>query len=72
MPAYLEELAGLPHVQGCGWHSLRRNFATETEVGLKDLCYLGGWKDHNTILTCYQQPREQVMRAALERRAGGK
>lgn len=53
----------------CGWHSLRRLFANELrETNLKDLCALGGWKSAHTVLTCYQQPDEQVMRTALEQR----
>jgi hypothetical protein len=49
-----ESAAGLPRVTGRGWHSLRRKFATELKgASLKDLCALGGWKDHNTILKCY-------------------
>ena len=35
---------------------------------LKDLCALGGWKDHQTILTCYQRADPVTMRAALDRR----
>ncbi|HSM16659.1 MAG TPA: tyrosine-type recombinase/integrase [Gemmatimonadales bacterium] len=51
------------------WHSLRRKFATELkEPPLKDLCYLGGWKDPKTLLECYQQPDETVMREALHMR----
>lgn len=61
-----EKLAGLEHVRGRGWHSLRRKFATELkDVPLKDLCALGGWKDHNTILKCYQQADEATMKQAL-------
>jgi len=37
-------------------------------ASLKDLCALGGWKDHNTILKCYQQPDPAAMRLALENR----
>ncbi len=37
-------------------------------ASLKDLCALGGWKDHNTILKCYQQPDPKAMRLALENR----
>jgi integrase len=49
-----------------GWHSLRRKFATELkDMPLKDLCYLGGWKDPKTLLECYQHPDEAVMREAL-------
>jgi hypothetical protein len=36
---------------------------------LKDLCALGGWKSHQTVLTCYQQPDAETMREALTRRA---
>ena len=64
-----EDLAGIEHVKGMGWHSLRRKFATELKnVPLKDLCHLGGWKDPQTILKCYQRPDERTMRAALEQR----
>jgi hypothetical protein len=45
---------------------VRRKFATELkDLPLKDLCYLGGWKDPKTLLTCYQQPDEEGMRRAL-------
>lgn len=64
-----EQLAGLPRVIGRGWHSLRRKFASELKhVPLPDLCKMGGWKSHQTILTCYQQPDEETMRRALESR----
>ncbi len=52
-----------------GWHSLRRKFATELKhTPLKDLCYLGGWKEPQTVLKCYQRPDESTMREALEGR----
>ena len=52
-----------------GWHSLRRQFATEMKhTPLKDLCALGGWKAPQTILKCYQQADEDTMRQALEQR----
>ena len=61
-----EALAGVPHAPGLGWHSLRRKFATELKhVPLKDLCYLGGWKEPQTVLRCYQRPDETTMREAL-------
>lgn len=64
-----EKLAELPAVRGRGYHSLRRKFATELkQVPLKDLCHLGGWKDAQTILQCYQQADEDTMRAALGQR----
>jgi len=65
-----EAAAGIARIPGRGWHSLRRKFATELKgASLKDLCALGGWKDHNTILKCYQQPDPAAMRLALENRA---
>lgn len=64
-----ETAAGVARVPGRGWHSIRRKFATELKgASLKDLCALGGWKDHNTILECYQQPDPDTMRVALENR----
>lgn len=64
-----EIAAGLPHVRGKGFHSLRRKFATEyRNLPMKDLQQLGGWKDHNTILKCYQQPDMAAMRDGLSRR----
>jgi integrase len=60
------EVAGVELPPRARWHGLRRKFATELKhVPLKDLCHLGGWKDAKTILTCYQQPDEDVMRRAL-------
>ena len=35
------------------------------ETPLKDLCYLGGWKEPQTILKCYQRPDEATMREGL-------
>ena len=64
-----EGAAGLARVKGRGWHSLRRNFATEMkDMPLKDLAHLGGWKDTQTILKCYQRPDEVTMRNAFARR----
>ncbi len=64
-----EAAAEIARVPGRGWHSIRRKFATELKgASLKDLCALGGWKDHNTILECYQQPDPYTMRVALENR----
>jgi hypothetical protein len=63
------EKAELPKVERLGWHSLRRQFATELKgVPLKDLCQLGGWRDPQTVLRCYMQPDVDTMRAALEQR----
>lgn len=64
-----EVLAKIPPEPGRGWHSLRRQFATELKhVPLKDLCALGGWKSAQTILACYQQPDPVTMRQALATR----
>ena len=64
-----ERLAEITHEPGLGWHSLRRKFATELKhTPLKDLCYLGGWKEPQTVLKCYQRPDESTMREALEGR----
>lgn len=35
---------------------------------LKDLCALGGWKDPQTILKCYQRADPVTMRRALAER----
>ena len=65
-----EKLAGLKPVERRGWHSLRRKFATDmrTRLPLKDLCEAGGWKDPQTILRCYQQADEGLIRNALDGR----
>ena len=65
-----QELSGLKKEPGRGWHSLRRKFATELKhVPLRDLCYLGGWKEPQTVLKCYQKPDETTMRQALATRS---
>jgi hypothetical protein len=62
----LRDGAGLPKGKRLGWHSLRRKFARELKATpLKDLAYLDGWKDPQTILKCYQTPDETTQRAAL-------
>ena len=64
-----ERLARLPRERGRGWHSCRRTFATELKtVPLKDLCALGGWRNPNTILQCYQRADPVTMRNALAAR----
>jgi hypothetical protein len=64
-----EALAEIAHQPGMGWHSLRRKFATEMkETPLKDLCYLGGWKEPQTILKCYQRADTATMKKALANR----
>jgi len=61
--------AGLSHIRRLGWHSLRRQFASELrEAPLKDLAQLGGWKDVTTILTCYLLEDREAMKQALAMR----
>ncbi len=68
----MERLGGLKHMPGRGWHSLRRKFATELkDVPLRDLCHLGGWKDPQTVLKCYQKADEATMRLASRARYTG-
>ncbi len=62
-------LAGLEPKRGRGWHSLRRKFASDLmDQPLKVLCELGGWKNPQTVLTCYQQANTGQLRTALESR----
>jgi hypothetical protein len=65
-----ERLANLPKKKGRGWHAVCRKFASDLEgIPLKTLCDLGGWKSHQTILTCYQHSDEVELREALATRA---
>jgi integrase len=65
----LAEAAKLPKGKRLGWHSLRRKFASELKATpLCDLAQLGGWKDVQTLLTCYITPDEATQRAALAQR----
>jgi len=64
-----QKRAGLVPEKGRGWHALRRHFASELRhVPLRDLCDLGGWKDSNTVVKCYQRPSEDAQVAALATR----
>ena len=64
-----QNLAALEPKRGRGWHSLRRKFASDLmNVPLKVLCELGGWKEAQTILRCYQQADEVQLRTALDSR----
>jgi len=61
-----ERPAGLERKKGRGWHTLRRKFASDLkDLPLRVLCDLGGWKDFETVLTCYQQADEGELREAL-------
>jgi integrase len=61
-----QALGQLPVELGRGWHSLRRQFATEMKhAPLKDLCALGGWKSAQTVLACYQRADPVTMQQAF-------
>ena len=64
-----QTLAGLEPKRGCGWHSLRRKFASDL-IGppLKVLCDLGGWKTAQTVFQYYHRADEGRLRKALEDR----
>jgi hypothetical protein len=65
-----EKLAKFEHIPGEGFHSARRKFATEMKpnANLRDLAYMGGWKNPQTLLTAYQLPEMSVQREALAAR----
>ncbi len=65
------EAAVLGDRRGYGYHSFRRKFGTDLKdqgVALRDIMALGGWKDHKTLLDCYQHTDVESMRNALNRR----
>lgn len=67
-----EEVAGLEHVDGLGWHALRRKLADDLrELPLKDLAAAGGWKEEQTVVRCYQTPDRDRIREELEKRSAG-
>lgn len=48
------------------WHPYRRKWATERKhLPLKDVAAAGGWKDTETLLTCYQQPDNETLLAVM-------
>ena len=61
------ELAGVPKPEGSLWHAFRRRWATlRKHLPLKDVAAAGGWHDLTTLLTCYQQPDEETLRAVVD------
>lgn len=61
------KLTGLEPKRGRGWRSLRREFASGLmDQPLKVHCKLGGWKDAQTVLRCYQRADDARLRKALE------
>lgn len=64
-----EKLARLEPRRGRGWHALRRKFGSDLmHLPLKVLSELGGWKEPQTILKCYQHPDQDQLAAALRTR----
>lgn len=67
--ALYKQLGGLEPQDGRGWHSLRRKFATELrDQPMRSLCDLGGWRDPNTVVMCYQSSDEGHLREVLANR----
>ncbi|HEX8848009.1 MAG TPA: tyrosine-type recombinase/integrase, partial [Gemmatimonadaceae bacterium] len=63
---FAEEKAKLPKLHGGLWHPYRRKWATERKHhSLKDVAAAGGWKDTETLLTCYQQPDTEALLAVM-------
>jgi hypothetical protein len=63
-------MIGLGDAPQMGYHCFRRKFATELMgLPMKELMELGGWKDPDTILTCYQQAELESLRGALASRS---
>jgi AraC-like DNA-binding protein len=61
-----ERKAKLPNLEGGLWHPYRRKWATERKHhSLKDVAAAGGWKDTETLLTCYQQPDADTLLAVM-------
>lgn len=61
-----EKKAELPKLAGGLWHPYRRKWATERKHhSLKDVAAAGGWKDTETLLTCYQQPDTDTLLAVM-------
>ncbi len=57
-----ERAAGVPKFKGGVWHPYRRKWASERKtMSVVDVMAAGGWKDLQTLLTCYQQADETGM-----------
>ena len=51
----VERHAGLPHLKGGRFHPFRRKWATERKnMSLVDVMAAGGWRDAQTLHSCYQ------------------
>jgi integrase len=61
-----EKKAELPKLDSSLWHAYRREWASERKhLSLVDVAAAGGWKDTQTLLTCYQQPDRATMLAVM-------
>ena len=61
-----ERKAKLPKLNRGLWHPYRRKWAMERKhLSLKDVAEAGGWKDTETLLTCYQQPDRESLLAVM-------
>lgn len=62
-----EQLAGLEHVKGLGFHGSRRRWATARKgLPLADVAEAGGWtKDSSALLTCYQMADDETTEAVV-------
>lgn len=61
-----EAHAKLPKLDGGLWHCWRRKFASERKhFPLPDVAAAGGWKDTQTLLTCYQAADADTMLAVM-------
>jgi hypothetical protein len=44
------------------WHAYRRGWATaRKDLPIKDVAAVGGWKDIQTLVNCYQQADDDTM-----------
>ena len=74
-----ERKAKVPKLPGGRWHPYRRKWAIERKSNaVSDVMAAGGWKDVNTLLTCYQLATEEGMLDVMSspvklvsRKAGG-
>ena len=69
----LQTFDPLTVIQAERWHSLRQKFGSDLrKTNLRDLCDLRGWRNIQTVLTCYVRPDEDAQRAVLTGRANAK
>jgi hypothetical protein len=65
-PPFAERAAKLPKLDGGLWHPYRRKWATERkDRPIKDVAAAGGWKDVDTLLSCYQHADEETLLAVM-------